>query len=138
MLREVGDTYGLANALYDLGRILRAQGEPDAARVRLLESLALHAESGQVPSTVFVFEALSRLEVEAGRPERAVALAAGADNLRATLSAHPPEAIVERWDVDAAIGTKLAPDVRDAAWAQGAALEFSELLELARECGDVG
>jgi len=138
VLREVGDTYGLANALYDLGRILRALGEPDAARVYLLEALELHAESGHVPSTVFVFEALSRLEAEAGRPERAVALAAGADRLRATLSAHPPEAIVERWDVDAAIGTRLAPDVRDAAWAQGAALEFSELLELARECGDVG
>jgi predicted ATPase/class 3 adenylate cyclase len=137
VLREVGDTYGLANALYDLGRTLRAQGEPDAARVHLLEALELHAESGQVPSTVFVFEALSRLEAEAGRPERAVALAAGADRLRATLSAHPPAAIVERWDVDSAIGTRLAPDVRDAAWAQGAALEFSELFELAKECGDV-
>jgi len=138
VLREVGDTYGLANALYDLGRTERALGVPDAARVHLLEALRLHAESGQVPSTVYVFEALSRLEVEAGRPDRAVALAAGADTLRATLSAHPPEAIVERWDVDAAIGATLTPDVRNAAWAQGAALAFPELLELARECGDVG
>jgi predicted ATPase/class 3 adenylate cyclase len=137
VLVEVGDTYGLANARYDLGRTLRAHGEPDAARVQLLEALRLHAESGHVPSTVFVFEALSRLEVEAGRPQRAVALAAGADTLRATLSAHPPEAIVERWDVDAAIGATLTRDVRDAAWVEGAALTFPELLELAEECGDV-
>jgi predicted ATPase/class 3 adenylate cyclase len=137
VLREVGDTYGLANALYDLGRTTRAQGEPDAARVHLLEALQLHADAGQVPSTVFVFEALSRLEAEAGRPERAVALAAGADTLRATLSAHPPEAIVERWDVDAAIGAALAPEVRNATWTQGAALTFPELVELAKGCGKV-
>jgi predicted ATPase/class 3 adenylate cyclase len=138
VLRDAGDTYGLANALYDLGRTLRVQGEPVAARGRLLEALELHAESGEVPSTVFVFEALSRLEAEAGRPERSVALAAGADTLRATLSAHPPAAIVERWDVDAAIGDTLAPEVRDAAWAEGAGLAFPDLVKLAQECGDVG
>ncbi len=138
VLREVGDTYGLANALYDLGRTERARGEPDAARGYLLEALQLHADAEQLPSTVYVFEALSRLEAEAGRPERAMALAAGAESLRATLSAHPPEAIVERWDADAAIGATLAPDARTAAWARGAALTFPQLLELAKECGDVG
>jgi tetratricopeptide (TPR) repeat protein len=138
VLREVGDTYGLANALYDLGRTLRAQGELAAARINLVEALKLHAESGQLPSTVFVLEALARLEGDEGHPERAVVLAAGASELRARLSAHPPEAIVEHLDVDAVVGDRLTPDIRDAAWARGVALDLPELIKLAQECGDVG
>ncbi len=136
VLGDVGDDYGLANALYDLGRTLRAQGDFAGARAHLRDALALHAASGHVPSTVFVVEALSRLEVDSGRPERAVVLAGGADALRATLSAHPPEAIVERWDVMAAIGDRLTPEVREAAWVEGAALDLAGLLKLAKECGD--
>ncbi len=136
VLGAAGDTYGLANALYDLGRTLRVQGDPDGARGHLLDALELHAASGHVPSIVFVVEALSRLEAEAGRPERAVALAGGVDALRSTLSAHPPEAIVERWDVTTAIGDRLTPEALHAAWAEGAALDLPELINLAKECGD--
>ncbi len=137
VLESVGETFGLANAHYDLGRTLRAQGDFDGARTHLREALILHAGAGNIPGVIFVLDALSRTDAETGNPERAVTLAAGADRVRVTLTARPPEAIVERWDVEVAVADLLTVDVRTAAWARGSRLPLSELINLGKEAGHV-
>jgi len=136
VLDVAGEPYGLANAHYDLARTLHAQGDAAAAWPHLRQALLLHAGAGRLPDVAFVLDAISRLDADSGDLERAVMLAAGADRVRATLAAHPPEAIVERWDVAAAVGDRLPADVRDAAWARGSRLTLSELIDLGKEAGN--
>jgi hypothetical protein len=136
VLRSVGDTFVLAGALYDLGRTLHCQGDLEAARGRLTESLSLFVASVDGSGAVFVLDALSRLDVDDGHPERAVRLAARADSLRRRLAAHAPEAIVGRWDVRAAVRGQLPEWAVEAAWAGGTTAPSTDLTELMREATD--
>jgi hypothetical protein len=128
LLRASGDTFGLANALYDHGRILVTEGDHDEGRACLLESLRRHSAAGDLSGIAFVLDALSGLAVEEGRAERSVRLAAAADGMRESLGAHAPSFIIGEWDAREAVRGLIPEGAVAAAWAQGRTMGLERVL----------
>ena len=137
LLRASGDRFGLANALYDHGRFLVAEGERDRGRTALLEALHHHATAGDMSGVAFVLDALSGLAAEEGRPKRTVRLAAAADAMRESLGPQAPSSIIGDWDARAAVRGDLREDAVAAVWAEGRAMGLERVLTFADGGDDV-
>jgi hypothetical protein len=136
LLRASGDTFGLANALYDHGRILVAAGDHDGGRACLLESLQRHAAAGDMSGIAFVLDALSAQAVAGGRPERSVRLAAAAEGMRESLGARAPSSIIGEWDARATVRGLIPEGAVAAAWAEGRTMGLERVLIYAEGDGD--
>ncbi len=127
ILRASGDRFGLANALYDHGRVLVAEGERDRGRAALVDALHHHASAGDLSGVAFVLEALSGLAAEEAHPARAVRLAAAATPCA---NRWGPGPVVDhrQWDVRAAVRGDLSEDAVEAAWAEGREMGLERVL----------
>jgi len=136
LLRASDDNFGLANALYDQGRILVTEGDHEGGRACLLESLGRHATAGDLSAIAFVLDALSALAVEEGHAERAVRLAAAADGMRKSLGTRAPSSIIGEWDAREAVRGMIPESAVAGAWADGYTMALGRVLAYAE--GDEG
>jgi uncharacterized protein HemY len=81
--RELGDKWGMAAVLSNLGSVALAEDDIDSARRVLLESLGLRRELGDRWSLADSLEGLAFLAVAEAEPERAATLWGAAEAIRA-------------------------------------------------------
>jgi predicted ATPase/class 3 adenylate cyclase len=137
LLQQLGDKGGVANAMLNLGRLALQRGQHDAAEQHLIESLTTMAEIGRASACAECLHGLAALALAARRPQRAARLLGAA----AALSREGPELPLPEQNVldqlIADIKHALQPGDFDAAWREGEALGFDEMIAYALEEGCV-
>lgn len=132
--RKLGHLPALAHSLTALGRLESDEGNPTDAHRILLESLALHIQSGDPWGRVQTLKYLARATATLGDPELAVRLLAGARRLGEEVGTVDTEAeAAELAAFSSALRAELGPATYDSNWASGAALKPEALAALARK-----
>lgn len=131
--RCVGDRYGVALLLYNLGARLLHMNQMPQARANLRESMTTYQELGEATGCIECLEQLAAIAITQSRSAVAAQLLGAAECQRIALGS--PCAPSEQAEVDhmvAAIRRQLSTSQFTAAWAQGAALTLEQALALAR------
>jgi hypothetical protein len=106
--------------LYNLGLVAHYQGQHEAARAYLTESLALRRQYGNTPEIARCLAALGAVAHGLGQPEQAATLFGAADAVLATL--RTPWSPVDRARHEAtvqALRAALGEPAFSAAWTRG-------------------
>jgi tetratricopeptide (TPR) repeat protein len=132
MLRELGNRFGIALWLFDLGEVCRAQEDYEEAQALYRESLAISRQQGSRRLIVRNLEGLAAVAIEQARYQRAARLHGAAEGLRAA-NGHAPlslaPAAYERsvTTLRAALGDKAFA----AAWAEGQGMPLADAVATA-------
>ncbi|BET65809.1 adenylate/guanylate cyclase domain-containing protein [Opitutales bacterium ASA1] len=130
--RTVGDRWSTANALTSLAELALDIGDTAAAAAALKESISINRELGDKRALAFLLEAFGHLSRLQGQAAPALTYFAAASTLRTAIGAPLEPADAEKLEtVLADIRASLAPELRDAAEADGRQLPLSEILDLA-------
>jgi hypothetical protein len=132
--RALGDRFGIALALCQLGCVLGRQGHEAAARALLGESLALYREGGDKGFVASVLHGFALRAVAQGQPQHAVRLLGAADALRQALGTYPWPA--ERAECRQALETlrsALGEEAVATMWATGQAMTLEQAIAHALE-----
>jgi predicted ATPase len=124
---------GCADSLENLGWVLTAAGEPDAAREPLQESIAIRWETGQWALVPWGLERLAGLACAERRWTRALRLGGAAAALRESFASPLPDpwrAEVEAW-LDEARTALADPDAAASAWEDGGAMPLDRAVAYA-------
>jgi tetratricopeptide (TPR) repeat protein len=130
----LGDRRSIANSLNNLGNVAYYQGDYEAARTLLKESLALKRDLGD-PIIAFTLEGLAKLGVAVREPLHAARLWGAAERLREETGS-PTEQISRPEYEQQVTAARLAVGnvaAFDAAWAEGRAMTMGQALAYALE-----
>ena len=130
--RELGDAFGLVDALQEQGRAALELGEMDVARSSFVETLEGLASIGYRTGVAIALDALAALEMRVGHPVRALRLAGAAEALKEAAGGQvPPEFAYP--DPRRNAPTSL-PEARiTSAWNDGRAMSLEAAVAYARE-----
>jgi hypothetical protein len=132
--RELDDRYWLTQTGLGTAVVERLDGDPGAARRTLGAELDPVLAAHDVTGLAQLLHQLATLDDEAGRWERALALAAATERLRDEDGAGtPPARFARPADVLADAAAHLPADAIDRAWAAGWAMDQDAVVSLARE-----
>jgi tetratricopeptide (TPR) repeat protein len=123
--RELGDPWGIAGALEDLGTLSREQGEFKKAGEALKESLEIFLGLEHKRGVARLLEAFAGLAAAEREPERALRLAGAAAALRQSVGA--PLRAAEQARLDWSLGPAvkaLFAEVARTSWAEGRVLSM--------------
>jgi tetratricopeptide (TPR) repeat protein len=135
--RELGDKWGIASSLGNLGLVAFERGDYARAVALLEEGLALARDIGAKHRVTECLEGLATVAGALDQPERAARLFGTADALRAALGAPlPPRERARREQAVAALRDALGEAAFAAAWAEGRALSLEDAVALALEDSD--
>jgi DNA-binding CsgD family transcriptional regulator len=90
VFRELGDSWGRALALKNLGDVAREQGDVETAHTHYAESLGLCHEAANRPGAIEALEGLARLAAVQGQLRQAARLWGAAAGLRERSGTSPP------------------------------------------------
>jgi tetratricopeptide (TPR) repeat protein len=136
--RELGDAFGLVDALSELGRATRELGEFDTARSCFLETLQGLAPIGYRTTIAITLDNLAALENRLGHHIRALRLAGAADALTESAGGRVPPEFADLPDPRQA-ARAFHPEERIAAtWAEGRAMTLDEAIDYARQSASDG
>jgi predicted ATPase/DNA-binding CsgD family transcriptional regulator len=133
-LRRVGDLRGVPAVLVALGRVAMDDGRTDEAAGLLAEGLRLSQEHADRAAIWRVLEGCAALAARNGEGVRALRLGGAAEALRLSAGTpHSPREQAEReaWRTQALKSLGAADPSAADAWAEGAALDLAEVIELA-------
>jgi hypothetical protein len=132
ILRELGDTEGVARALADLALVTQRQGEYGRAATLLHESLALFRDLGSTLGISRCLEALAGVAGAQGQLERAARLFGAALALRghAGASLWPADPTAQATDLEAARAS-LGDQAFAAAWEEGRSMTVEQAVAYA-------
>ena len=85
--RELGDRWGIAGSLADLGNLARDEKDYRAAEEMYRESIAVFQELEHKRGIARLLESIACSEAAQGRPERALRMAGAAAALRQSIGA---------------------------------------------------
>ena len=132
MFREIGDRWGCARSLADLGYIYCEQNEYDAARAAYREALEFFAELGHRRGIARALEGCACLAAARGHATRAMTLAAAAAHLRRLISTPLPHAEQLRLEQNLLPAREALSDADEkAAWAEGSTMSVESAIGLA-------
>ena len=127
--RELGDAFGLVDALQEQGRAPSSWGL-EVARSSFLETLEGLAPVGYRTGVAIALDALAALEIRLGHPVRALRLAGAAEALKEAAGGQvPPEFAYP--DPRPAARTALPEERIASAWAEGRAMSLDEAVAYA-------
>ena len=120
---------GVANVLLHLARVAHVQGDDTQARERLVESLALCRQTGNLLDTASCLEGLAGVATACAQPERAARLFGVAAALRESVGL--PLSPVLRADYEHevfALRAEIGDEAFAAAWAAGQAMTLEQAI----------
>jgi hypothetical protein len=133
MFRQIGDLWGVAGVLRDLGDLACRSGDFPAAPEFYKEALAIFHTLGHRRGMAVVLEHLVVCATRNSRPESALKLASAAAAMRENLGISLSPA--EQQEIDQYIRTaceKMSKDEQAIAWANGRSMSADELLQYVR------
>ena len=131
LARSIGSRPGIGHTLFRLGEVAESEGHHDEARRRYLESLGTLEESADRWGMVQVLDALARLSVVTGEPDRGARLHGAVEALCELTGAQVLAGERRRVAVAAARRALGEPAFAEA-WADGRALRLDQAVSLAR------
>jgi hypothetical protein len=130
----MGNRAEIAHSLHGLGRILQSQGDLDAARHHLTESLTIRHGLARRLAISESLEGLAELAIEGGRAVRAARLFGAAEAIREEISAPLPPVQRAAYDRSvAAVRAALHEASFMAAWDAGRAMSLDQGVQDALE-----
>jgi hypothetical protein len=135
--RELGEPWGTASTLLDLGALEQRTGELDGAGAHYREALGLFWRVGHRRGVARVLEALATLAAERDEDEEVLRLAGAAEALRERLGRPPSDPQLETSLTTAVAEARRRLDgaLAEAAWRRGQEQTVARLVE---EIGSVG
>ncbi len=130
--RDLGNAYGMASALTNLGRVARDRGDYARAAAHYDESLALHWDEGDTVRIAGCLSGLATVAAFANHPELAARLLGATSALREKIGAARPRHRGQYERAVTAARAGLTPRAFDAAWAAGQALSLANAVTEAR------
>jgi hypothetical protein len=127
------DTWGLGNALANQAGIAAVRGDPFEAREKTLRAIDVWETQGNEVIIGSEIRFLAMAANAAGRPERAVKLAAAASVVREKMAGKVPDAFYPFREPHEAAAEMLDPETFDRLWAEGRAMSIEEAVAYARE-----
>jgi tetratricopeptide (TPR) repeat protein len=132
--RQVGDRWGSARSLTDLGYVCCEQGDYATAHAVYGEALEIFAELGYKRGIARALEGCACLAAAQGDAERALKVAAAAAQLRQFVSAPLPQAEQRRLDQKlSAAREKLSEADGNRAWREGAEMPLEKAIPYSLE-----
>jgi hypothetical protein len=120
IFRELGDKWGIAGCLVDLGNLARDHGDYQTSRSHYAESLKLFQELGQKRGMARLLDCLACSAALQFQPERALRLAGAAAAMRRVLGA--PLLLTEQARLEKTLDLarrSVSPTIAAAAWMDG-------------------
>jgi Tetratricopeptide repeat len=120
IFRKLGDKWGVAGCLVDLGNLAREQGDEKKSRLHFAESMKLFQELGQKRGIARVLDCLACSAALQSQAERALRLAGSAAAMRRVLGAPLPVAEQTRLEKTLDLARQsISPAKAAAAWMDG-------------------
>jgi len=134
VFREVGDPWGTARSLTDLGYIDCVQEHHLSAHESFREAMEIFAGLGHRRGVARVLEGYACLALAEGQAARALTLAASAAHVRKLIRAPLSQAEQSKLDqwLEPAWTSSVDPEVKSA-WARGAAMSIEEAIQFSLE-----
>jgi hypothetical protein len=130
IFRELGDRWGIAATLADLGSLAREQGNYPGARSMYQESIRLFYELNHKRGIARLLECFSCSSAARGEAERSLRLAAAAAALRKNIGAPLTPADQARLDASLDAARRAVTSTEGAtAWSEGWALPVEKVIE---------
>ena len=134
--KELGDRNREVVNLFHLGHISIAQGDPETAQQRFLESLRL--ELSLVHEEIMVtgtLEALTRVALEMDQPERALILLSATDVIYKTWGELIPQDLDDRQELIDFAYSQMEKESFEKIWEKGQSMDFEQVILFALEEG---
>jgi tetratricopeptide (TPR) repeat protein len=132
IMRELGDTRGIAVAFCNLGNTAERQGEYQRAKGLYEESVRLWRELGDRPGIAESLIGLGAVAAHQQQLERALQLLGAANTIATSIGVSPEPGDRERIQtVSQVAGGALSAEDYGAAWNQGAAMNMEDAIEYA-------
>jgi tetratricopeptide (TPR) repeat protein len=135
LLRDLGDLFGLIDALGELGRAAIELGDYEVARRSLLEALDPLEAVGYRTAIAIALDSLAELENRTGQPVRALHLAGAAEALKEAAGGQVPPEFAALSDLRRATRNSLSQDRITTAWEEGRKMSLQEAVAYARDSG---
>ena len=120
IFRELGDKWGIAGCLVDLGNLARDHSDYQTSRSQYRESMKLFQELGQKRGMARLLDCLACSAALQSQPEHALRLAGAAAAMRQVLGAPLPLADQARLEKTLESARQsLSPTIAAAAWMDG-------------------
>ena len=134
LLRDVGDSWAMAQALTGLGRVAQARGDSRRAEALYKESLALYRDLGHKVGVTGCLDDLANVAVSLAKASRAVRLLGATDAIRSVIGVTPtPVQLAARQRAIATVPAELGEQAFVAAWAEGQAMNLEQAIAYALE-----
>ena len=133
MHREIGDRFGMTDALHVLGRIALADGDLATAGRSFLEALANDEQVGNRTGMGIVLDNLAAKDSAEGRHLRAVRLGGASEAIKEAAGGHAPPPFIDLPDPREAARGELGDAAVAAAWEEGRAMTLDQALAYARQ-----
>jgi tetratricopeptide (TPR) repeat protein len=127
--RELGDTYGTANALHSSARVLRQFGEYSASRQAWAEAIEMFRQLKDVSGQAMVLGGLATIPVFEGDPERTVKLGGAARAAEETLGGQAPTRLRGFEDARDLVRDKLDEERIAALWEEGRQMDLESAIK---------
>jgi tetratricopeptide (TPR) repeat protein len=132
--RELGDTYGIANALHSSARVLRQFGQHATARQAWADAIEMFRQLKDVSGQAMVLGGLATIPVFEGDPERTVKLGGAARAAEEALGGQAPTRLRGFEDARDLVKGKLPEDRITELWEEGRMMDLdSAIKEALRE-----
>jgi adenylate cyclase len=120
VFRELGDKWGIAGCLVDMGNLARDHGDYQTSRSQYVESMKLFQELGQKRGMARLLDCLACSAALQSKPERALRLAGAAAAMRRVLGAPLPMAEQARLEKTLDLARQsVSPTIAAASWMDG-------------------
>jgi hypothetical protein len=129
--RELGDAFGLVDALSELGRATRELGQFETARSCFVETLHGLAPFGYRTAIAITLDNLAVLENQLGYHVRALRLAGAAEALKAAAGGQVPPEFANLPDLRRLARASHTEECVASEWARGRAMSLHEAMEYA-------
>src|SRR5205823_4898728 len=130
--REIGDKWGIAYVLLNLGLVSHEQGDFGSARTLYEESLAIRREIGDRQGIAYALERVAALCSAQGEGARAAGLWGAAEALREAIGAPMPPNERGRYERQVAEARTASGETKfAAAWHEGRAMTVEQAVEYA-------
>jgi hypothetical protein len=129
--REVGDRFGVTDALHVLGRIAIADGDLATARSSFLEAVGYDKEVENRTGMGIALDNLAQLESVQGKHIRAVKLSGASEVAKDAAGGHAPPPFIDLPDPRDAAREVLGEAAVRAAWEEGKAMTLEQAVALA-------
>jgi hypothetical protein len=134
LFQQIGNQRQIGIVRLAMGRVARARGDLDEARLLAAEGLRLQAQVGDVANISTRLHVLAAIDADAGRFEQAVRLAAAASAMNEILGTRVSPASrheLEGWLASAR--SALGDDIFERAWAEGQTMTREQAIAYALE-----